>query len=60
MNIKVKLFSTSSLFLGFKFLITKYVEDMRTYDPEKEYPDMYVFELGLLFIEICIEKKGRS
>ena len=60
MNIKLRLFSSTSMLLGFRFQITKYVEDMRTYNEEKEYPNMYVFEAGLLFIEICIEKKGRS
>jgi len=58
MKIQLKILSSSEIFLGLKFSITKMVEDITTYTKDKKYPKMYILEIGLIFISIEIYKKG--
>ena len=58
MNIRIEFLNPNSLFVGFRFTHTKLVENINTYNPEKEYPRVYVFDIGFLFFDITITKKG--
>jgi hypothetical protein len=58
MNIRINFLSSTHLFLGIKFTTTKLVEDLKTFDKNKEYPKVYHLEIGLLFVDITIEKRG--
>lgn len=60
MDIRITLLSKSHLFLGIRFSINKLVERFNDYNKDKEYPRVYLLEIGLLFIDITIQKKGRN
>jgi hypothetical protein len=57
MNIRIGLFNPTAVFLGLRFSKTKLVTSLHTYDKDKEYPYLYLVEIGLLFIDITIEKR---
>jgi hypothetical protein len=59
MNIKIEVLSPTHMFLGIRFSINKLIDSLKGYDKDKEYPNVYLLEIGLLFIDIIIEKKGR-
>lgn len=48
------------MFLGVRFSINKLVDSLNYYNKDKEYPRVYLIEIGLLFIDIIIQKKGRN
>jgi hypothetical protein len=60
MDIRIELLSATHMFLGIRFSINKLVNSLKGYDKDKEYPNVYLLEIGLLFIDITIEKKGRN
>jgi|APGre2960657404_1045060.scaffolds.fasta_scaffold789209_1 hypothetical protein len=60
MDIRIELLSPTHMFLGIRFSINKLVDSLKGYDKDKEYPNVYLFEIGLLFIDIVIQKKGRK
>lgn len=60
MDIRIELLSPTHMFLGIRFSINKLVTSLEEYDKDKEYPNVYLLELGLLFIDIVIQKKGRN
>lgn len=60
MDIRIELLSPTHMFLGIRFSVNKLVESLKGYDRDKEYPNVYLLEIGLLFIDIVIQKKGRN
>jgi hypothetical protein len=60
MDIRIELLSPTHMFLGIRFSINKLVNNIKGYDKDKEYPNVYLLEIGLLFIDITIQKKGRN
>ena len=60
MDIRIELLSPTHMFLGIRFSVNKLVESLKGYDKDKEYPNVYLLEIGLLFIDIVIQKKGRN
>ena len=60
MDIRIELLSPTHMFLGIRFSVNKLVESLKGYDKDKEYPSVYLLEIGLLFIDIVIQKKGRN
>lgn len=58
MHVQIKLLSATEIFLGLRFSITKLVDDISVYNPDKKYPNAYTLEIGLIFINIDIMKKG--
>jgi hypothetical protein len=60
MDIRIELLSPTHMFLGIRFSINKLVNNLKGYDKDKEYPNVYLLEIGLLFIDIIIQKKGRN
>jgi hypothetical protein len=60
MDIRIELLSPTHMFLGIRFSINKLVNNLKGYNKDKEYPNVYLLEIGLLFIDIIIQKKGRN
>jgi hypothetical protein len=60
MKVKLSLFSSSEIFLGVRFGITKLVTDLSLYDPKEDYPRAYSLEFGFLFGTIEFLVKGSS
>ncbi len=60
MDIRIELLSPTHMFLGIRFSVNKLIESLKGYDKDKEYPNVYLLEIGLLFIDIVIQKKGRN
>ena len=60
MDIRIELLPKTYMFVGLRFSINKLVDKLQTFDKDKEYPKIYLLEIGLLFINITIQKKGRS
>ena len=58
MHTKIKLLSSDEIFLGLRFGITKLVTDLKSYDPEKEYPKAYALDIGFIFGSIEFTIKG--
>jgi len=59
MHIKISFLSATEIFLGLRFSITNVVSDVKKYDSSIEYPKAYTLEIGLLFLNIDLVKKGR-
>ena len=59
MHIKISFLSATEIFLGLRFSITNIVSDVKKYDIKLEYPKAYTLEIGLIFINIDLMKKGR-
>lgn len=58
MHTKIKLLSTDEIFLGIRFSITKLVTDLKSYNPDKEYPRAYALDIGFIFGSIEFTIKG--
>jgi hypothetical protein len=60
MDVRITLLSKTRMFFGIRFSINKLIDNLNYYNKDKEYPRVYLIEIGLIFIDITIQKKGRS
>jgi hypothetical protein len=58
MNIKLKLFPRNEFFFGIRVETTKLITDINSYNKNKDYPHVYIAEIGLIFLVIETMIKG--
>lgn len=53
----ISMFPRQEIFFGFRITHNPLIDDVRNYDPNKEYPMHYVVEMGFLFFTITWRQK---